>query len=205
MPPLLPSSAIDSGDSALCDADPVSKLDERGSPRPIGGTAPDIQNPACDIGAIETDAPNPSFGSIPSSPGPVDVGHVQVGIPASTLLDISNSGNYRLNITNLALSGPNAGEFGLVPSAPFGIDAGAPPVNLTITCTPSAASLRTATLTLDTNDSPDHATVQYQLLCTGAAAPVAGFNPSPSPASPLSFPDTVAGATSSQVLAIADH
>ena len=54
------------------------------------------------------------------------MGHVQVHVSAGTILQVSNSGSYRLQITNLALSGPNAGEFGLVPSAPFNIDPGAP-------------------------------------------------------------------------------
>jgi len=47
----------------------------------------------------------------PSSPGPIDVGHVEVNHLASTILQISNSGNYSLHITSLSLSGANAGDF----------------------------------------------------------------------------------------------
>src|SRR5262249_49317370 len=129
----------------------------------------------------------------------------QVNVLTSTGLQVSNSGDYRLQITNLALSGPNAGDFGLLPSTPFSIDPGAPPVNLAVTCKPSAAGLRTATLTLTTNDAPDHASVAYHLVCTGAPAPVSGFEPSQSPASPISFPDTEFGAMSSQILSIGNN
>ncbi len=205
MPPLLPSHAIDAGAGAICADALVDKQDERGSPRPINGTAPGNQNPACDIGAVESDAPNPSFGSIPSAPGPIDVGHVQIAVATSTLLEVSNSGNYKLHVDTIALTGANAGDFGVSPNTPYDINPGDPPTNMTITCTPSAASLRTATLSFNTNDSPDHATVQYQLTCTGAAAPTASVNPSPNPASPVSFADTEYLATSSQTLQFANN
>src|SRR5579859_2665185 len=205
MPPLLPSHAIDAGDGAICADALVASEDERGSPRPINGTTPGNQNPACDIGAFEADAPSPSFGSTPSEPGPLDAGHTQVGVPTATGLQITNSGSYQLQISNISLGGPNAADFSVSPNTAFSINPGDVGVGLVIHCTPGAASLRTASLTFNTNDSPDHSTVTYQLVCTGNAAPVAGANPSQGPSGRVSFPGTEFGATSSQVLAFGNN
>ncbi|HUF54112.1 MAG TPA: choice-of-anchor Q domain-containing protein [Dehalococcoidia bacterium] len=54
---LLSSDAIDAGNDAVCAADPIFNVDQRGAPRP--------QGPQCDIGAFEAAAPTPTPSATP--------------------------------------------------------------------------------------------------------------------------------------------
>ncbi len=56
---LLPrSDAIDAGDNAICAADPVNGIDQRGVSRPQDGDG--NGSPICDIGAYELQPPQPT-------------------------------------------------------------------------------------------------------------------------------------------------
>jgi 6-phosphogluconolactonase (cycloisomerase 2 family) len=198
-----PSDAIDGGDNATCAAQPVNNEDQRSNKRPVDGTSPGNINPICDIGAYEADGPKPGFGSSPSEPGPIDVGSTISGTTVATTLVVSNTGDFALDLTSLALTGSNPNDFGVLPAFPINnINPGDPPVNLTITCTPHGLGQRTALLGFATTDVPLHAVVGYQLKCTGTALAVAGFSSSPIPPGPITFPNTILGQNSSQIIKV---
>ena len=56
--------------------------------------------------------------------------------------------------------------------------------NVAIGCTPGANGLRTATLSFTTND-PDHASVSFNLQCTGQTPVAAGFGSTPNAPGPI--------------------
>lgn len=119
----------------------------------------------CNVNA----APTAGYGSDPIAPGPLDFGPVEVGDSAIETLTFFETGNATLTVSGAALSGANPNDFA------FGafdgtINNGEPPVNINITCTPSDFGLRTAVLSLNTND-PTRPTVTYNLVCEGVAPP----------------------------------
>jgi len=70
--------------------------------------------------------PYADFSSTPASGSTLNVGTATVGSPVSTTLSISEIGTAQLNVTSLALSGTDAAEFSISPSAAFSIaDGGA--------------------------------------------------------------------------------
>ncbi|MCI0394733.1 MAG: beta-propeller fold lactonase family protein [Chloroflexi bacterium] len=121
----------------------------------------------CNVNA----APTAGFGSDPIAPGPLDFGAVEVGEPAVRTLTFFETGNATLNVPTANLSGAHPGDFTFNPYDTT-INNGEPPVQLPITCTPSGFGLRTATLTLATND-PTQTSVSYNLVCEGVAPPPA--------------------------------
>lgn len=85
--------------------------------------------------------------------------------------DIENIGSADLDITSLALSGANAGDFSIVsPATPFTVTTGNIQT-VTVRFTPSANGTRTATLTIDSNDANEGTCT---VLLTGV-----GFTPAP--------------------------
>jgi uncharacterized repeat protein (TIGR02543 family) len=85
--------------------------------------------------------------------------------------DIENIGSADLDITSLALSGTNAGDFSIVlPATPFTVTSGNIQT-VTVRFTPSANGTRTATLTINNTDANEGACT---VLLTGV-----GFTPAP--------------------------
>jgi Abnormal spindle-like microcephaly-assoc'd, ASPM-SPD-2-Hydin len=114
-----------------------------------------------------TDNTSPSTESVPLSgiglapapavtivPGTLDFGTMTQGTSTPSNIVVTNAGTATLHISGIALGGANANDFGF--SAPS--CSNAIPVNatctVTVTFTPLAAGLRSATLTL-TNDAPN--------------------------------------------------
>ena len=116
-----------------------------------------------------TAAPAPAFGSTPAAPGPVSIGNVLVGDTGSATIVLKNLGNAPLTVSSLALGGANPADFSK-PANFSATIAGGATQDLTIGCTPLALGIRTATLTLSTND-PNNATVLFNLTCTGTTLP----------------------------------
>ena len=193
------SDAIDAGDNGLCAVAPVNNEDQRGDTRPKDGSH--FGTTYCDIGAYEADAPTPGFGSSPSEPGPIDVGNTTVGTTVTTTLVISNTGEWPLNITQIALTGSNPGDF-IVSPAPIVIAQHTSPVNLVISCHPTATGARSALLGFVTDDVPFHAVVGFQLKCDGTAAPTPGYNSTPIEPGPISFPDVLVGGSANASLTV---
>ncbi|MBK7917767.1 MAG: beta-propeller fold lactonase family protein [Chloroflexi bacterium] len=114
-------------------------------------------------------APVPGFGSSPTAPGPLDFGTVEVGESGSLNLTFMETGNATLVMGPIDIAGPNAAEFSFN-AFDTTINDGEPPVVLPITCTPADEGLRTAVITLQTND-PLKSSVTYNLVCQGTPPP----------------------------------
>lgn len=84
----------------------------------------------------------------------------------SRVFTIENSGTSTLGITGVAISGANASDF-TVSVAPASTVAGAGSTTFTLVFDPSAAGVRTATITVSTNDC-DEATYDFAVQGTGA-------------------------------------
>jgi hypothetical protein len=110
----------------------------------------------------------PEFESDPVAGSTLDLGTVFVGVESSAgTVEVGNIGDANLTLA-CALSGANAGDFTITacsgPVAPAGT------TDVTVTCTPSAAGERTASLDLTTNDT-DEGSPSYALSCTGEPLP----------------------------------
>ncbi len=118
---------------------------------------------------IGTAAPAPAFGSTPAAPGPISIGNVLLGSTGSAPIVLKNLGNAPLTVSTLALGSVNPADFS-IPANFSATIAGGATQDLTISCAPLALGIRTATLTLSTND-PNKATVLFNLTCTGTTLP----------------------------------
>jgi hypothetical protein len=110
------------------------------------------------------------YGSTPPPPGPIAFGSVVVGSTVSATLGVHETGGRTLTVSNPGLAGAHPGDFSLATAFPFSLPDGAPAQTVQLTCTPQAEGVRTATLTLATND-PARPTVAYDLTCSGQPAP----------------------------------
>ncbi len=143
----------------------------------------------------------PGYGSSPASGSTINVGTAAVGSPASTALAVSETGNAELQVAGHALAGANPGDFSVTPATLTLADGGAAR-NLTVQCTPAAAGLRTATLTVNHNASGSPAT--YTLNCTGTAAATPGYGSSPAPGSTVNVGTANVGSPVSTALAVSE-
>jgi predicted outer membrane repeat protein len=134
-------------------------------------------------------APSPAYGSDPFPSGTLDFGQVEVNSPSAKNLVFFETGNATLNIAGAELSGDHQSDF-TFNAFDNSISDGEDPVTLSITCTPSDYGLRTALLTLTTND-PTQPSVSYNLVCEGIAPPSPPLAPPgtllDSPAAPLAL------------------
>lgn len=118
------------------------------------------------LAAFDPTGPIAGYSSNPA-PGSVTVGSSPLGIAISKPITISETGTADLTVSNPLLAGSNSADFAIRGvTFPFTITDGGPSQSLTVNCTPSRSGLRTATLSLNTND-PTKATVTYNLSCTG--------------------------------------
>ncbi|MCL4263209.1 MAG: beta-propeller fold lactonase family protein [Anaerolineae bacterium] len=124
-------------------------------------------NLECHVGAV----PVPGYGSDPTPGGTLDFGEIYVGESGVETLTFFETGNATLTVGGADLSGAHPGDFTF--NAFDGtINDGEPPSTLPITCTPGDYGLRTAVLSLTTND-PQQPAVSYNLVCEGIPLPPA--------------------------------
>lgn len=142
------------------------------------------------------------FASTPIPSTPLNLGSITLGSSASQNISVSETGTVALNVSLASLSGANAGDFS-VSGLPFNIIDGGAARNIGVTCTPTAAGTRTATLSLSTDD-PANITVSYPLSCTGIVpAPTNPiFNSNPLPSVGLSFGNVSTTTGASQTISI---
>ena len=115
--------------------------------------------------------PVAGFGSTPDAPGPLNIGEVQLGSSASASISAKETGNAQLTVSGATISGANPADFAVTTAFPLTIADGGAAKLLTVKCTPAAPGIRTATLTLATND-PARSSVSFNLSCTGVVPPV---------------------------------
>jgi predicted outer membrane repeat protein len=117
-----------------------------------------------------TAQPQPSFASTPAAPGPIDFGDVTLNTGVNAVLTLKNVGDAALTISSPQLGGANPADFTVVTPFPINIAAGGAAVPAQVQCKPTTIGIRTAALTLTTND-PAKSTVAYNLACHGEPVP----------------------------------
>lgn len=122
--------------------------------------------------------PQAGYGSTPPEPGPVDFGNVFVNYTRTVALTLFEAGTADLTVQSPSLGGANPGIFSMVTAFPLTIADGGPAQDVDLTCIPTAPGIRTAILTLATND-PDHLSVSYNLTCNGIVPPDPPLEPEP--------------------------
>jgi hypothetical protein len=144
----------------------------------------------------------PGYGSTPAPGSTIDTGLAVIGTPvdAPALLSISETGDLALNVTGATISGPNAADFSVTPTT-LTIPNGGAAQNLSISCTPSAAGTRTATLTVSHNAG---APATYALTCAGTLAPAPGYGSVPAPGSTLDLGITPIGTAASATIIVSE-
>ena len=136
--------------------------------------------------------PTAGFGSTPAVPGPLNFGATQTGNSVGRTLSIFETGNATLTFGSAALSGANPGDFSFGAFA-TSIPDGDPAVNIAITCTPSGVGLRTALLSMSSND-PANPSVSWNLVCEGTPPPPPWLeSPGQSINSPVNVMDGIYG------------
>jgi predicted outer membrane repeat protein len=131
--------------------------------------APDHLSVSYNLTCNATVAPVAGFASDPIAPGPIDFGQTTLSISKTLALTVVNTGNAVLTLSNLQQSGVNPTDFLLKPALPKNVAVGGQ-MNFSLECTPLDVGLRTAIVTLTTND-PAHPTVSFNLVCEGVAPP----------------------------------
>jgi len=134
-----------------------------------------------------------------STAGSLNAGSVLVGASTTSTLTVSNPGNATLTLSSVTLSGSNAGDFSVSPTA-LTVAAGGSAA-LTITFTPAASGVRSATLTV-THDA-DGGSATVALTGTGTAAPESSVTPARlEVVSSLAFPELPVGTSQSRFLVV---
>src|SRR6185436_20887657 len=110
------------------------------------------------------------FSSTPIAPGPLDFGDVIIGQTKNRSISIKESGTATLKVNNPVLGGANPGDFSIGGGFDLTLPDGEPPIAVAVSCTPTAPGIRSATLTMTTND-PAKPTVTFNLSCTGLTPP----------------------------------
>ena len=123
-----------------------------------------LADPTPDEVVVTVMAAKPGYASAPVVGGTITVGEVNIGLPITATLTISETGNATLNVTGHTLSGASAADFSISPPTLSIADGGVAQA-LYIRCTPSTYGSRTATLTINHDAAGSPAT--YTLSCTG--------------------------------------
>ncbi len=117
-----------------------------------------------------TAVPAAGFGSTPAAPGPLDLGAAVVGVEVAGSISVEETGSAQLQVNTPVLGGANPGDFSVAPNLALTIANGAAPQPILLKCKPTGYGIRTATLTVQTND-PNRPAVSFDLTCTGIDAP----------------------------------
>jgi hypothetical protein len=151
------NAAIDNG--ACTDFDGATlTTDQRGTGyvRPSGTT--------CDVGAVEVQAvSNPTLAVAPTSWG---FGSVTIGVPYQKSFSITNTGGGTLNVTNMAMTGGNSGDFTV------SLSGGA----TCTTLTPSLTALQSCTVTVTHTASAPAGSKSTTFRITSNTGGTAGTN-----------------------------
>jgi predicted outer membrane repeat protein len=131
---------------------------------------PDHPSVVYDLSCHGSAAPVAGFGSDPIPPGPMDFGAVEWGNIQALALNVFETGNDTLNLSNPVIGGANPGDFLVATPFPLVIPDGGGSLLVGLECNPQDYGVRTATLTFDTND-PSNASVSYNLVCKAVAPP----------------------------------
>lgn len=106
----------------------------------------------------------------PTAGDDTDFGTIALGNNDVHTFTIDNSGTGTLNVTSIVMSGTNAADFAVGGiTLPATVAAGAS-TTFTLTFTPAAAGVRTATIAIN-NDDADEGTYDYAVQGTGMANP----------------------------------
>lgn len=142
------------------------------------------------------------FSSTPTPSTALNFGSVNIGSSAVQNITVAETGSATLNVSLVSLSGVNAGDFS-VSGLPLSIADGGAARSIGVTCTPTAAGTRSATLILSTDD-PAKTSVSYPLSCTGIAVTPSNpvFNSTPLPSVGLSFGNVSTTTGASQTISI---
>lgn len=112
------------------------------------------------------------FGSAPAPGSTIDLGSAEIGAATGAMnIDVSEIGDMPLDVTAIAFTGTNMGDFA-TGAAPFMIADGGANVLVDLTCTPGGRGMRTGTVEL-TNNSVNSPNAQYTLNCAGLSPNVA--------------------------------
>lgn len=189
------SPAIDAGNNTVCSSALVDNKDQRGEPRPKGA--------ACDIGAIEVDPPQAGFSSTPTPPGPIHFGNVLLGSSQNATINVVNTGDNKLKLSNPTITGSNANDFSLLTDLS---SINSDEFSLVLRCQPTGntASLRQATFNFATND-PTKPLVSFNLTCNAMQQPVPGFGSLPQAPGPIDFGTVLVGSTVERKLQISEQ
>jgi 6-phosphogluconolactonase (cycloisomerase 2 family) len=114
-------------------------------------------------------APAAGFSSSPILPGPITFPNTVLGDSSSQTIKVFETGDATLNVNHNPLSGANPGDFS-VSGDTFSITNGGAAHDITVQCAPLAVGLRSAKLTLSTNDATQSSVV-YNLSCKGVPLP----------------------------------
>jgi len=126
------------------------------------------------------------YSSVPAPNSSLDLGSNKLGNPITASLIISEVGENTLEVSDSQISGAHASDFQIISGvAPFSIVDNGSEQTLLVQCTPSEVGLRTAILTLTTND-PNYSSVTYSLICTGEKGEPA-YDSVPPPGSSLTL------------------
>ncbi|GAB4211669.1 MAG: hypothetical protein OHK0022_46500 [Roseiflexaceae bacterium] len=128
---------------------------------------PDNATVSYDLTCTGTAAPAPGFVATPAAPGPIDLGKIKIGQQGNGQISVKNTGNLALTLGPISKGGLHPDDFSV--GAPASIAPGATDV-VTVVCQPSSAGVRSASLTIPTND-PNIPSVTYTLSCTGEVVP----------------------------------
>jgi len=127
------------------------------------------------------------------SGGTIGFGDVPVGQPSgSQTVTVRNDGNTGLVISDVSLIGTNPADFAF--SGSTGTVSGGSTKSWGVTCTPTVAGNRAATLRIVSND-PNEANTDIALTCNGTSGALTVV----SPATPIAFTATDVGASSAPV------
>lgn len=171
------SAANGAGNNAVCSAAPVLNLDQRGMPRPQGGSK-------CDIGAYESSgAPEievlrPGNVDVPDG-GSVNFGTTTIGNPITITFTVENSGN-----ALLVLGSPGAAPAGFSVTGfgqnPIPADSS---TTFSVTCNASTINTFSGMISFSTNDSNENP-FNFNVSCEVQAAPP----PTETPSGPTETP-----------------
>lgn len=150
---------------------------------------------------LGTTVSTPGYGSNPAPGSTISLGTVSLGQTSTAALTISETGDATLNVTSIALSGANATNFTASPTT-LSIANGGASQDVTITCTPSAAGTRTATLTV--NYVAPGSTATYSLTCVGTTNPAPGYGSKPAPGSTINVGSAVVSQSITSTLTISE-
>jgi len=123
--------------------------------------------PSKELKATTTQQLGPLYASTPQPNTLLDMGNSELGTPSTTTTTIIvlNQGDKPLDVSESRINGTQANDFRIKSgAAPFSLSASNTEQTLVLECTPSQVGVRTAILTLETND-PNQSTVSYPLTC----------------------------------------